>query len=82
MPSKGENPSLGGNLIIEGDNQLAFKDLLPPHARHSKCNSQRRRPPLAALACANLGKRALKSLRKTHPRHYRRLLSYHRSALR
>jgi len=29
---KGEKPSLDGNLIIEGDNLLALKALLPTHA--------------------------------------------------
>ena len=29
---KGEKPSLEGNLIIEGDNLLALKALLPTHA--------------------------------------------------
>ena len=33
----GENPSLDGNLIIEGDNLLALKALLPTHAGHVKC---------------------------------------------
>ena len=34
---KGENPSLDGNLIIEGDNLLALKSLLPTHAGKVKC---------------------------------------------
>src|SRR5947207_2364792 len=32
-----ERPSLGGNLIIEGDNLLALKALLPTHAGKIKC---------------------------------------------
>lgn len=34
---KGEKPSLDGNLIIEGDNLLALKALLPTHAARIKC---------------------------------------------
>jgi DNA methylase len=34
---KGEKPSLDGNLIIEGDNLLALKSLLPTHAGKIKC---------------------------------------------
>lgn len=34
---KGEKPSLQGNLIIEGDNLLALKALLPTHAGKIKC---------------------------------------------
>lgn len=34
---KGEEPSLDGNLIIEGDNLLALKALLPTHAGRVKC---------------------------------------------
>jgi DNA methylase len=34
---KGEKPSLEGNLIIEGDNLLALKALLPTHAGQVKC---------------------------------------------
>src|SRR6266487_2292446 len=34
---KGEEPSLNGNLIIEGDNLLALKALLPTHAGQIKC---------------------------------------------
>lgn len=34
---KGEQPSLDGNLIIEGDNLLALKALLPTHAGRIKC---------------------------------------------
>jgi len=34
---KSEKPSLGGNLIIEGDNLLALKALLPTHAGKIKC---------------------------------------------
>jgi len=34
---KGERPSLDGNLIIEGDNLLALKALLPTHAGRVKC---------------------------------------------
>ena len=34
---KGERPSLDGNLIIEGDNLLALKSLLPTHAGRVKC---------------------------------------------
>lgn len=35
--TKGERPSLDGNLIIEGDNLLALKALLPTHAGKIKC---------------------------------------------
>lgn len=34
---KGQSPSLDGNLIIEGDNLLALKALLPTHAGRVKC---------------------------------------------
>lgn len=34
---KGEKPNLDGNIIIEGDNLLALKALLPTHARRIKC---------------------------------------------
>ncbi len=34
---KGEEPGLDGNLIIEGDNLLALKALLPTHAGRVKC---------------------------------------------
>jgi adenine-specific DNA-methyltransferase len=34
---KGQKPSLDGNLIIEGDNLLALKALLPTHAGRVKC---------------------------------------------
>jgi adenine-specific DNA-methyltransferase len=34
---KGQKPSLDGNLIIEGDNLLALKALLPTHAGKVKC---------------------------------------------
>jgi len=34
---KGQKPSLDGNLIIEGDNLLALKALLPTHAGRIKC---------------------------------------------
>lgn len=34
---KGEKPGLYGNLIIEGDNLLALKALLPTHAGKIKC---------------------------------------------
>jgi DNA modification methylase len=34
---KGEKPGLDGNLIIEGDNLIALKALLPTHARRIKC---------------------------------------------
>ena len=34
---RGESPSLEGNLIIEGDNLLALKALLPTHAGRVKC---------------------------------------------
>ncbi len=37
MLGKGERPSLDGNLIIEGDNLLALKALLPTHAGRIKC---------------------------------------------
>ena len=33
----GEKPSLDGNLIVEGDNLLALKALLPTHAGKIKC---------------------------------------------
>ena len=33
----GAEPSLDGNLIIEGDNLLALKALLPTHAGRVKC---------------------------------------------
>src|SRR5579871_3311092 len=36
LPS-GQKPSLDGNLIIEGDNLLALKALLPTHAGRIKC---------------------------------------------
>lgn len=35
--AKGQEPSLDGNLIIEGDNLLALKALLPTHAGKIKC---------------------------------------------
>ncbi|MEX0819559.1 MAG: site-specific DNA-methyltransferase [Pirellulaceae bacterium] len=35
--AKGEKPSLDGNLIVEGDNLLALKALLPTHAGKVKC---------------------------------------------
>lgn len=35
--AKGQKPSLDGNLIIEGDNLLALKALLPTHAGKIKC---------------------------------------------
>ena len=35
--AKGDRPSLEGNLIIEGDNLLALKALLPTHAGRIKC---------------------------------------------
>ncbi|MBI3945213.1 MAG: site-specific DNA-methyltransferase [Armatimonadetes bacterium] len=35
--AEGEQPSLEGNLIIEGDNILALKALLPTHAGRIKC---------------------------------------------
>ena len=35
--SKAEKPGLDGNLIIEGDNLLALKALLPTHAGRIKC---------------------------------------------
>lgn len=35
--AEGEKPSLEGNLIIEGDNLLALKALLPTHAGKVKC---------------------------------------------
>jgi adenine-specific DNA-methyltransferase len=34
---KGEKPGLDGNLIIEGDNLVALKALLPTHAGRIKC---------------------------------------------
>jgi adenine-specific DNA-methyltransferase len=34
---KGEKPGLDGNLIIEGDNLIALKGLLPTHAGRIKC---------------------------------------------
>jgi adenine-specific DNA-methyltransferase len=34
---KGEKPNLDGNVIIEGDNLLALKALLPTHAGRIKC---------------------------------------------
>ena len=34
---KGERPGLDGNLIIEGDNLVALKSLLPTHAGRVKC---------------------------------------------
>src|SRR5437660_7823478 len=34
---KGTKPSLDGNLIIEGDNLIALKSLLPTHAGKIKC---------------------------------------------
>ena len=34
---KGQKPGLDGNLIIEGDNLLALKALLPTHAGRIKC---------------------------------------------
>ncbi len=34
---KGEKPNFDGNLIIEGDNLLALKALLPTHAGRIKC---------------------------------------------
>jgi adenine-specific DNA-methyltransferase len=34
---KGEQPSLSGNLIIEGDNLIGLKSLLPTHAGKIKC---------------------------------------------
>jgi adenine-specific DNA-methyltransferase len=34
---KGEKPGLDGNLILEGDNLLALKALLPTHAGRVKC---------------------------------------------
>jgi len=34
---KGQKPSLAGNLILEGDNLLALKALLPSHAGKIKC---------------------------------------------
>ena len=33
----GDDPSLDGNLIIEGDNLVALKALLPTHAGRVKC---------------------------------------------
>ncbi len=35
--SLSKNPGLDGNLIIEGDNLLALKSLLPTHAGRVKC---------------------------------------------
>lgn len=35
--TKGQKPSLEGNLIIEGDNLIALKALLPTHAGKIKC---------------------------------------------
>lgn len=35
--NKGEQPNLEGNLIIEGDNLLALKALLPTHSGRIKC---------------------------------------------
>jgi adenine specific DNA methylase Mod len=35
--SLGKKPSLDGNLIIEGDNLIALKSLLPTHAGRIKC---------------------------------------------
>jgi adenine-specific DNA-methyltransferase len=35
--SPAKNPSLDGNLIIEGDNLIALKSLLPTHAGRIKC---------------------------------------------
>jgi len=35
--SLAKNPSLDGNLIIEGDNLIALKSLLPTHAGKIKC---------------------------------------------
>ena len=37
VPGKGAQPGLDGNLIIEGDNLLALKALLPTHAGRIKC---------------------------------------------
>jgi adenine-specific DNA-methyltransferase len=34
---KGQKPALDGNLIIEGDNLIALKSLLPTHAGRVKC---------------------------------------------
>ncbi len=34
---KGEKPGIDGNLIIEGDNLIALKALLPTHAGRIKC---------------------------------------------
>ncbi len=34
---KGRKPSLEGNLIVEGDNLIALKSLLPTHAGRIKC---------------------------------------------
>jgi len=34
---KGQKPGLDGNVIIEGDNLLALKALLPTHAGKVKC---------------------------------------------
>ncbi|MFH1024596.1 MAG: DNA methyltransferase [Planctomycetota bacterium] len=33
----GEKPGLDGNLVVEGDNLLALKALLPSHAGRVKC---------------------------------------------
>jgi hypothetical protein len=35
--AKGEKPGLEGNLIVEGDNLLGLKALLPTHAGKIKC---------------------------------------------
>ena len=35
--SLAKKPSLDGNLIIEGDNLIALKSLLPTHAGRIKC---------------------------------------------
>lgn len=35
---KGDKPGLDGNLIIEGDNLLALKALLPTHAQKSSAS--------------------------------------------
>lgn len=37
VPGKGEKAGLDGNLIIEGDNLIALKALLPTHAGRIKC---------------------------------------------
>src|SRR3972149_6243618 len=34
---KGDKPGLDGNLIIEGDNLIALKALLPTHAGRVQC---------------------------------------------